>query len=174
MAATKDEILNLAYEKGKEYQLENSNCAQCTLIAVLEALGMEDDGLLRSATALAGGLGLTANGQCGALSGGAMAIGYLFGRKKEDFANMKKIIKSNLLTKKLHDWYLEKYGNIRCADIQLKLMGRVYDAYDPAELEQAAKDGFSNISSSLVGEVARMTTQIILEERERAAAKEKA
>ena len=167
----KEEILNMAYEKGKKYELENGDCAQCTLSVVFEALGIEDDGVFRSATALADGLGLTTNGHCGALSGGAMAIGYLFGRKKEDFAIMKKLVKANLLTKKLHDWYLERYGTIRCADVQQKLGGRVYNMYEPADFEQAVKDGFFNISSSLVGDVARMTTQIILEERERAASK---
>jgi C_GCAxxG_C_C family probable redox protein len=174
MTATKEDILNLAYEKGKKYELENGDCAQCTLAAVFEVLGIEDEGVFRATTALADGLGLSTNGHCGALSGGAMAIGYLFGRKSEDFNSMKKLVKANLLTKRLHDWYLEKYGTIRCADVQQKLGGTVYDMYNPSEMERAVKDGFFDISSSVVGETARMTAQIILEERERMAAKEKA
>ena len=174
MRESRQAIIDKAYELGKQFELENGDCAQCALAAVLEALEMEDDGLFRAATGLADGLGLSANGHCGALSGAAMAIGYLFGRKKEDFSNMRKILKSNILSKKLHDWYVEKYGTIRCMDVQKKLVGRFYNMYDPAEFEQAVKDGFFNVSSSVVGEVAQMATRIILEEQERMAEKEKA
>jgi len=45
--------------------------------------------------------------------------------------------------------------------------------YDPAEMEAAMKAGMMDKCSTLVGEVARMTTKIILEEREREALKQK-
>ena len=174
MEKSKEEILNMAYEKGKQYELEYGNCSQCTLAGIFDALDIESEDVFRSATGLADGVGLTRNGQCGALSGGVLAISYLFGRGKEDFGNVRKVIKSCILSKKLHDQILEKYGTCRCSDIQIKLMGRVYDMYNPAEYEQSVKDGFLNYSSTVVGEVARMATQIILEEREREAARVKA
>ena len=174
MEKSKEEILNMAYERGKQYEMEHGNCSQCTLAGIFDALDIQNEDVFRSATGFADGVGLTRNGQCGALSGGVLAISYLFGRRKEDFGNMRKVLKSCILSKKLHDQILGKYGTCRCADIQVNLMGRVYDMYNPAEYEEAVKDGFFNYSSSVVGEVARMATEIILEEREREAAKEKA
>ncbi|GAI53560.1 unnamed protein product [marine sediment metagenome] len=173
MEKTMDEILDKAFKGGKQHELESGNCPQCTIAGVFEALDIQNDDVFRAATGLADGVGLTGDGHCGALSGGTMAISYLFGRKKEDFPKMLKQIKANILSKKLHDQFVEKYGTCRCTDIQTKLVGRFFNMYDPAEVEAAMKAGMMDKCSTLVGEVARMTTKIILEEREREALKQK-
>jgi len=173
MEKTMDEILDKAFKGGKQHELESGNCPQCTIAGVFEALDIQNDDVFRAATGLADGVGLTGDGHCGALSGGTMAISYLFGRKKEDFPKMLKQIKANILSKKLHDQFVEKYGTCRCTDIQTKLVGRFFNMYDPAEMEAAMKAGMPDKCSTLVGEVARMTTKIILEEREREALKQK-
>ena len=69
----KEEILEKVYETAKAYELKNGNCAQCTIAAIFEILGVEDEGVFRAATGLADGVGLTGDGHCGALSGGTMA-----------------------------------------------------------------------------------------------------
>lgn len=164
-----EEVLNKAFALAKEYEFKNGGCPQCTLMGVFEALGIEDEGVFKSATALADGVGLTGDGHCGALSGGVMAIGYLFGREAKDFGNQRKLLKANLLSKRLHQEFVEKYGTCRCADIQKQNFGRFFNLYDPAEMEAAAKAGMAESCSTLVGEVARMTTKIILEEKARLA-----
>ena len=174
MEKSKEETISMAGERGKQYELEYGNCSQCTIAGIFDALDIESEDVFRAATGLTDGIGLTGNGQCGALSAGSMAISYLFGRKKEDFDNMRKVLKSCILSKKLHDQFMEKYGTCRCADIQVNLMGRFYNLYDPAQYEESEKIGFRNTTSTVVAEVARMATEIILEEREREAAKEKA
>lgn len=173
MEKSKDEILDKAFQRAKQHEMESGGCPQCTLAGIFEALDIENVDVFRAATGLADGVGLTGDGHCGALSGGAMAISYLFGRKKEDFPKMMKLIKANILSKKLHDQFVEKYGTCRCTDIQTKLVGRFYNLYDPAEMEAAMKAGMMDKCSTLVGEVARMATQIILEEKERESLKEK-
>ena len=173
MEKSKEEILDEAYAKAKQYELENGNCSQCTVAGIFDALGIDNEDIFRASTGLSDGIGLTGNGQCGALSAGTMAIGYLFGRKREDFGNTRKMLKSCILSKKLHDQFMEKYGTCRCADMQVKLMGRFYNMYDPADYEEATKIGFQNTSSMVVGEVARMAAKIILEEWERGAEKNK-
>jgi len=172
MEKSMDEILNRAFESAKQHELESGDCPQCTIAGIFEALGIENDDVFRAATGLADGVGLTGDGHCGALSGGTMAISYLFGRKKEDFGKMRKILKACILSKRLHDQFVEKYGTCRCADIQIKLAGRFFNLYDPAEVETFMKIGMLDKCSTLVGEVARMATKIILEERERESLKE--
>jgi len=173
MEKSTEEISSSVFEIAKKYEMENGNCAQCVIAAVFEALGINNDDVFRAASGFADGVGLTGDGHCGALSGGTMAISYLFGRKKEDFNRRGKMIKSFILSRKLHDGFIEKYDTCRCADIQTKLVGRFFNLYDPAETEAAVKAGLPDKCSTLTGEVARMTTKIILEEREREAQKEK-
>lgn len=167
------EILNRAFESAKQHELKSGGCPQCTIAGIFEALGIENDDVFRAATGFADGVGLTGDGHCGALSGGTMAISYLFGRKKEDFGNIMKQLRACILSKKLHDQFVEKYGTCRCADIQTKLVGRFFNLYEPTEMEAALKAGMPDKCSTLIGEIAKMTTKIILEERERESLKEK-
>jgi hypothetical protein len=96
-----------------------------------------------------------------------MAISYLFGREGKDFGDMVKQIHALRLSKKLHDQFIEKYGTCRCADIQTKFGGRFFNLSDPDEMQAASKAGMGEKCSTLVGEIARMATKIILEDRER-------
>jgi C_GCAxxG_C_C family probable redox protein len=162
-----DEILNKAFDRAKQHEMKSGGCAQCTVAGIFESLGIENDDVFRAATGFADGVGLTGNGHCGALSGGVIAISYLFGREKEDFGDVMKLMKSCILSKKLHDEFLEKHGTCRCADIQTSLVGRFFNMYDPAEFKAALKAGMLEECSTLVGEVARIATRIILEEKER-------
>ena len=165
------EISESAFNRAKQYEMRSGGCSQCTLAGVFDALGVGNDDIFKAATGLADGVGLTGDGHCGALSGGVLAIGYFFGRRKEDFGDMMKLVKANLLSKKLHDRFVAKYGTCRCADLQISFFGRFYNLYDPEQMKAAAKAGMLDTCSTLVGEVARMTTEIILEAREKAAKK---
>jgi C_GCAxxG_C_C family probable redox protein len=173
MERSVDEILNRAFESAKQHELKSGGCPQCTIAGIFEALGIENDDVFRAATGFADGVGLTGDGHCGALSGGTIAISYLFGRKKEDFGNIMKQLRACILSKKLHDQFVEKYGTCRCADIQTKLVGRFFNLYEPTEMKAALKAGMPDKCSTLIGEIAKMTTKIILEERERESLKER-
>jgi C_GCAxxG_C_C family probable redox protein len=166
MAEIDENVLNKAFESGKRHEIKGGGCPQSTIAGIFEALGIENDDVFKAATGLADGVGLTGDGHCGALSGGVMAISYLFGREVKDFGDMTKQVRALRLSKKLHDQFIEKYGACRCADIQTRLIGRFYNLYDPQEMEEASKAGMMNKCSTLVGEVARMATRIILEKRE--------
>jgi len=78
-----------------------------------------------------------------------MAISYLFGREGKDSGDMMKQVPALILSKKLP-----------------KFVGRFFNLYDPKEMEAAFKAGMVDKCSTLVGEVARMTTKIILKKRE--------
>jgi len=155
-------MLDRAFQCGKNYEMNNGGCPQCTLAAIFDVLGIEDDAVFKAATALADGVGLTGDGHCGALSGGTLAIGYLCGREKKDFADIMKLLPANLMARELRDRFAEKYGTVRCHDLQNKFFGRFYNLYDPVELEAAFKNGMLNTCSTVVGETARMTVDIIL------------
>jgi C_GCAxxG_C_C family probable redox protein len=167
MEKSRDVILEKAFDSALNYEKECTGCAQTTIAGIFEALGIENDDVFRSASGLADGLGLTGDGACGALVGGAMVIGYLFGRKKKDFSDMMKPMTSYILTKRLHDRFVEKYGTCRCYDVQKSLMGRTFNLYDPSELEKATEYGMINHCSKVVGTSARLATAIIIDEMDR-------
>ncbi|ABW65989.1 C-GCAxxG-C-C family protein [Desulfosudis oleivorans] len=167
MAASREQVLETAFNAAKQYEMKSGGCPQCTLAGIFDALEVQNDDVFRAATGLADGVGLTGEGHCGAISGGVLAIGYLFGRKKKDFGDMFKLVEANLLSKKLLDRFMEKYGTCRCADLQTAFFGRFFNLLDPNDLNAAMEAGMLERCSTLAGEVARMTTEIILEAREK-------
>ncbi len=46
------------YEIAYDYDMKYGNCAQCVVAAIQEAFEIEDDGVFKSATGFAGGMGL--------------------------------------------------------------------------------------------------------------------
>ena len=167
MKKSRDDVLEKAFDSALNYERECTGCAQTTIAGIFEALGIENDDVFRSASGLADGLGLTGDGSCGALVGGAMVIGYLFGRKKKDFSDMMKPMTSYIMSKRLHDRFVEKYGTCRCYDIQKSLMGRTFNLYDPSELKKATEYGMIDHCSKVVGTSARLATEIIIDEMDR-------
>jgi len=168
--ARKD-MLDTAFTLAKKYEMENGNCAQCVFSGVTEALCIENNDVFRAATGFADGIGLTGEGHCGALSGGVMAIGCLFGRKRDEFARRGKMMKALLLSRQLQAKFIEKYGVCRCHDLQVKFYGKFFNLYEPAEMEAAVKAGVMETCSTLAGEAARMTLEIIFEQQDKDAAK---
>lgn len=88
------------------------NCAEATLKAVCEALGLEHDRVPAAATAFGGGIarrGYT----CGAVSGAAVAVGLMTGRmsardaRDPSYSTMGRFV----------DEFVEKFGTVMCKDI---------------------------------------------------------
>jgi C_GCAxxG_C_C family probable redox protein len=171
MDKTRQDIQDRAFDLTKKYEMENGACAQCVVAGVLETLGMENNDVFRSATGFADGIGLTGDGPCGALSGGVMVISYIFGRKREEFNRRGKTMKALLLSRQLRSMFIEKYGACRCYDLQTKFYGRFFSMMEPADMEAAVKAGVIETCSTLAGEIARMTVQLVQEQQDRDAAK---
>ena len=165
MSESVDEISNRAFELARQYERECTGCAQTTIAGIFNALDMWSEDVFKAVSGLADGLGLTGDGTCGSLTAAAMVIGYVFGRERKDFADMMKPMRSYILSKRLHDEFVEKYGSCRCYDVQEKLMGRTYNLYDPDELREAFSTGMLDHCSRLVGEMASLATRLILEEK---------
>ncbi|MGV9174175.1 MAG: C-GCAxxG-C-C family protein [Promethearchaeia archaeon] len=163
MNQSKEQISEKAFELGRQYEQKCTGCAQTTIAAIFEALGIWSEDVFKAASGLADGLGLTGDGSCGALVGASMVISYLYGREKKDFQNIQKPMKSYSLVKELHDKYIEQHGSCRCYDVQEKGFGRTYNLWDPKEMKEAFTSGMMDYCSTIVGEVAKMATELILD-----------
>ncbi len=152
-----------AFDLAQQYEKKCTGCAQSTLAGIFDALDIQNDDVFKAASGMADGLGLTGNGSCGALVGAALAIGYLFGRERKDFADMMAAMDSYLMVKSLHDRFVETLGHCRCHDLQRSLTGRTYNLYDPGDLKQAFADNMIAHCSRVTGTAAAMATEIILD-----------
>ncbi|MFA5399516.1 MAG: C-GCAxxG-C-C family protein [Dehalococcoidia bacterium] len=171
MDESRQEIKDRAFALAKKYEFENGNCAQSVFAGVTEALGVENEDVFRAATGFADGIGLTGDGHCGALSGAVLAISYLYGRKKEEFHRRGKMMKALLICRELENRFNGIYGTCRCHDLQVKFYGRFFNLINSEDLEAALKAGVLERCSSLAGEVASMAVELILDQREKDAAK---
>jgi len=89
-------------------------CSQILLWVGLEAQGKENPDLIRTMSALAGGLGFSGD-ICGALTGGACLLGLYAGRGTPEEEENPRL---NLMIGELIEWftgeYGEKFGGVRC------------------------------------------------------------
>jgi C_GCAxxG_C_C family probable redox protein len=93
------------------------HCSEVLLFAGLEAKGKTNPDLIRTVSALAGGVGFSGE-LCGALTGGACLLGLFDGRGDENEAADPRL---NIMVNELMDWFAAKYGaeygGIRCREI---------------------------------------------------------
>jgi C_GCAxxG_C_C family probable redox protein len=162
-------MIEKAQQLAEEYERKCTGCAQSVVAGLLDALGIEDagEGVFKAASGMADGIGLTGDGSCGALTGGCMVFGLVFGRERKDHTDMMKPMRSYLMCKELHEDFKERYGSCRCYDIQEKLMGRTYNMYDPEQLQEAFKSGMIDHCSKVVGLAAGKAAEMILSEQEK-------
>ncbi|MEA2054568.1 MAG: C-GCAxxG-C-C family protein [Candidatus Thermoplasmatota archaeon] len=161
----KEKLIEQAYHLAFKYESELGSCPQCVLAAIKETLDVGDENTIKSADALAGGTTLSAEGTCGALVGGMLAIGSIFGRGYDDFKQGKNKRRVFKYGKKLYDRFVDEYGSPICRDVQKRIMGRSFNLLDPLEYKEFEKAGAHvDKCPSVAGNVARWTAEIILDE----------
>jgi len=100
-----------AGKKAFNYHKSGYHCAEAVSKAIVEAYD-GDNGKYdpKAATAFGGGVGRTKQEICGALSGGIIALGYLFGRcePEADWTD------ASDLAAKLKHRFVQKYGATNC------------------------------------------------------------
>ncbi len=95
-------------QQAKNYFLKGYNCSQSVVLAFADVLDAPRDVLLAAALPLGGGMGRLRQ-TCGAVSGGAVALGLLFPalKKAEMYA----------LVQELARRFSEKNGSINCGEL---------------------------------------------------------
>ncbi len=51
-------VVQAAYDKGRDYEGRATDCCQCVIAAIQDAINCENNDILRAGSALAGGLGV--------------------------------------------------------------------------------------------------------------------
>ena len=152
-------------ERAYNYERQYHGCSQCTLLALQELLGLEDELTFKAASSLCGGLAFSGN-TCGALTAGVMILSMKYGRANiED--GLASLVKGMLPAYRLVKWFEGEFGTTACREISgiqmdeetMKAITAVPEAMEaglPAELIEKC--------SQLVGKTAEKVAQIVSEE----------
>ncbi len=151
-----------AYDLASTYEAERGSCPQAVLAAVMETIDIGDEHTIKAADGLAGGTSLSAEGTCGALVGGILAIGAVVGRSYEAFSQGQKKRRVFQISKQLFDRFEQEYGGALCKQVQTKLFGRSYRLIDPKEY-QLFEDAGAHVDKcpKVAGNVAAWTIEIL-------------
>lgn len=157
-----------AAEKARQYESSYHGCGQCTLKALQETLGLEDDRVFRAASCLQGGFPAEYR-TCGALLAGAMVISLVRGRERLEEGQpgtsrgMREIVR-------LTGRFREAFGTTLCAEITGGLTGAVMTE-KVLDLMQERPELFAGPSQKVVEKcvdtvamVAEAVVDILLEE----------
>lgn len=156
-------LADKAYNLGVRYEQQYGGCGQCTIAAVLDALGLERPELFKAATAFAGGIGMAGDGSCGAYVGGVLLIGDQAGRTRADFADPGRVrFRTYALARTFRDLFVEKYGSVTCRDVQHEIFGRSFDLQQDDDFRAfEAAGGHFDKCPEVVGTAARWIVELI-------------
>jgi len=154
-----------AYRLAFDYESKHGNCPQCVIAAIAEVFSLELDELFKASHGLAGGVGLSGSGTCGALSGGVMVLSHLHGRRREDFAKGRFLL-SYQLAKELCDKFTAEFGGCTCREVQTRLFGRHFDLWDEEDFRRFEEaGGHRDKCPTVTGNVAKWVAGILINSR---------
>lgn len=153
----KQALLEKVYEKASRYELDYGACPQCVLAAIQETVGGIDDATIKAVHGLAGGGGLMAEGACGALTGGLVALSTRYGRDR-DKLDKGRYINNFKKCKTLVERFKAEFGGVTCSQLQQQFTGKTYDMWN-AEEYKAFDDARGHKCAHATGKV----TQWVIE-----------
>jgi len=164
MDKSKIKLTERAYTLAFEYERKYGSCPQCVLMAIQEVFDLKIDDVMKAGHALAGGVGLSGYGTCGALAGGIMALSFVHGRGRKDMGKGR-FLKSFELAKRLYDKFVEEFGSCICRDVQKKIFGKAFNLWNAEEYEEFEKaGGHIDKCPDVAGKVARWVAEILFEQ----------
>jgi len=157
---TKEEI----YEDLDRKVIENltlcGNCAQTTFLTLQEQFDLEDGAILKALTPFPG---IALRGEtCGAVTGGLMALGLIYGRDKENLNDWQAYLKSLPPTRRFCRRFEEELGSTMCDHIVESEFGQRFDLADPVEAMQWMNCGAVEKYGAVIGKGVRIAAEIIL------------
>jgi C_GCAxxG_C_C family probable redox protein len=140
-----------------ESEVKHHGCCQVVVQTFLDVLGVENEALSMAASPFVGGLALTGN-NCGAVIGGLMVLGTVFGRKdlQEGMPGLLKGIKPmRWLVKSFSD----KHGAVNCRDLTGVLLA------DSMQAQGYFAAGGLERCAAMMADVAACVGEILYEEQ---------
>jgi len=164
---SKEAMKGEARERAFKYESTYHGCSQCTMRALQEVLGLEDELVFKAASCLHGGMPVERK-VCGALNAGVMVLGMKYGRASLD-EGMAGTLKGMLQVQKLVKRFEQEFGTTACLEITegqtvaVDEEGLKYLIEHPEVMEEMSKELIKRCSQ-VVGKTAEIVVEIINEE----------
>lgn len=137
-------------------EVQYHGCAQVVVQTFLDVFEMENVQLSMASSHFAAGIALTGN-NCGALIGGIMVLGLVFGR--DDITNgMQAIVEGIRPTRKLVKYFEQKYSKLNCREITGT------DLADPTKAEAYFKAGGLEKCARMMADVSGVVGEALYDE----------
>ena len=163
MSKVLDRIAKAAYDNNRAYE----GCARCVLSALQTHLHLMDDdkafrGVMKSSTALSAGVARKGE-TCGALLGALMTVGLERGTERlNDFDGY---VDTMMAASEVFDRFRNKYGTVKCFEIQEQLLGRSVDFFNDEDAEWWYEHGGLDKCPGVCSVAARIAAEEIIELR---------
>lgn len=169
---SKEDILKKAEELGKVYEAKYKGCAQCTFLAIVDALrwgGIEllpvsmEDKLYPAVSMLTAGGCMTGEGTCGAVASSIMALGFAIGVPRDNADVSASRQAAATVRDLILDKYFKEYHSILCKDIQRKYFGKAWNLAD----DEMAHEFLGITNGCIIMDTSKLAVKCILEEYKR-------
>lgn len=159
-------LIKAAFNRGFEYEKTYRGCAQSTVAAIQDTLGIRNDFVFKAASGFAAGCGMLCDGICGGYTGGIMMMSLFFGRRRNKFdSDREENYHSFHMAGALHDRFIIEYGTVLCKAIHEKIFRRSFDLWNQEEKDQFEEAGaHMDKCTSVVAHASAWSTEIILQE----------
>lgn len=165
---SREELLDKIEKDARNYERKYHGCSRCTVRSLVENLDLGDGSVVKASEPLAAGIAMRGE-TCGALLGGLLVLGLSTAGEEmieidpEDETTLVPLATGYNLCRKVE----EKIGSTLCHEIQEMKVGRSFNMTDPEEYEEFKKAGGYEVCPKIVGKIARMTAELILDKQER-------
>ena len=164
MTYDREALLDQIEEKAHFYEKTFHGCSRCVFKALQDYLDLGDGATVKASTPLAAGIAMRGE-TCGALLGGLLALGIV--TASEDFEDEEAQFAAMAAGYRLARKVEKEFGTIQCKTIQTERLGKFFSIADPKEYEAFVQAGGYVECPKVVGKIARMTGQFILEYRDK-------
>ncbi len=149
-------------EKVRSYLFKSRNCAQTSFAILQERFDLDGKTVLKALTAFPG---IALRGEtCGAVTGGMMALGLIFGREElDDEQGFQRAI---TIARTFCQRFEKELGSTMCGDIQESKFGRKFDLVDPEQLAAWEAANPVDKCAAVVSKGVRIAAEIIAESRQ--------
>ena len=163
---SKEEILARIEKEAHDYERDFHGCSRCVLKPLQDNLDLGDEASLKASTVLAAGVAMRGE-TCGALLGGLLAVG--IATASEDLKDVNALTNSLAAGFRLARKVEKEFGTTNCTKIQTDRLGKFYSLADPEQYKAFIEAGGYRECPKVVGKIARMTAEFILDYRDRTA-----
>ena len=163
---SREKLLDKIEKEAHDYERDFHGCSRCVLKPLQDNLDLGDESSLKASTPLAAGVAMRGE-TCGAFLGGLLAVG--IATASEDLKDVNALTNSLAAGFRLARNVEKEFGTTNCTKIQTDKLGRFYSLADPEQYKAFIEAGGYRECPKVVGKIARMTAEFILDYRDKMA-----